>query len=478
MTVNDIKVKLNNIGGQFAGIYLIKDKATGEPYVGKAQHLTDRVIQHINNTKAKSGIDKKIAEKGINAFEYEILEVLPGANDNLLFFREQYWIEKLDAKNSGSNLTGGNHKHNKKWLSTLTDYLANHTVSTQMLKLIAKQDPAILGQAHYTLIHEYDDEIKNRLRFDDSEITQIQSIFTKRNNKGELKEDGKELASYITEELENMKLSNRTDLGEAISNPPYGYPSIAHLIVKDFNYNKFYNLEPGNDYFYKDKLYKYLDPSFKPIICRNGCFKDASQTTVIARLQKEKNNLTELDARILLHIDTNGDQALSTAISEYLRKAALVGTLRFVQKDDVIYNDDLFVFNPGAFDIHHGYFAVYDSKKKAYTSSTNFNLFGQDTTGHRNSPTSKVRGCKGFKKIMYSNSGLKLLHVLFDTSPEGWGFLNGFFADLDYTGMETVVDLFNAIGLSAESQNTLLQAISRITLTAEEEQLENIAKGL
>ena len=67
---------------------------------------------------------------------------------------------------------------------------------------------------------------------------------------------------------------------------------------------------------------------------------------------------------------------------------------------------------------------------------------------------------------------------MFEASPEGWGFLNGFFADLDYTGMETVVDLFNAIGLSAESQNTLLQAISRITLTAEEEQLENIAKGL
>lgn len=476
MTLNDIKVKLNNIGGQFAGIYLIKDKATGDPYVGKAQCITERIIQHINSTKTKSGIDKKIANKGIDAFEYEILELLPGANDNLLFFREQYWIEKLDAKNSGSNLTGGNYKHNKKWLSSLTNYLASHTVSTQMLKLIAKQDPAILGQVHYTLIHEYEDAIKNRLRFDDSEITQIQSIFTKRNDKGELKEDSKELALYIIEELENMKLSNKTDLGEVISNPPYGYPSIAHLIVKDFNYNKFYNLEPGNDYFKKDKLYQYLDPSFRPIVCRNGCFKDASQTTVIARLQKTKNNLSEIEARILLHIDTKGNTELLNAITEYLLKVNSKGTLSFTRRGNRKYNDNEFLFNSGGFDIHHGYFAV--ANKDIWTDATNFNIFKQDVDTASGLPSSKVKGCLGFKKMLYSETGLKFLEVLFTASPEGWGLNNGMFANIDYTGFTSIIDLFNALGLSSGSQNALMAAMSEITLTDKEKEICKIVEAL
>ena len=240
MTLNELKTSLNSQYGQLAGIYLIKDKATGEPYVGKAQCITDRIVQHINNAKAKSGIDKKIAEKGMNAFDYSILELLPGATDNLLFFREQVWIEKLNAKNNGNNLTGGNHKHNQKMLATITKYIAGHTVSSNMLKLIAKQDRDFLGYSHYTFIHEYEDDFKNRIRFDESKITQIQSIFTKYNSKGELKEDAVELNLYIKEELNNMKLSGKTDLGNVISNPPYGYPGIAKVIITDFNYNKFY----------------------------------------------------------------------------------------------------------------------------------------------------------------------------------------------------------------------------------------------
>lgn len=481
MTIDKLRIILNNKGGSLSGIYLIKEKATGKPYVGKAQKITDRIIQHINNKKATSGIDKELADKGIDAFEFDILDLLPNADNNLLLFKEQEWITKLNAKNNGINLTQGNVYHTKKWLDSINNYITSYTVSADIMKLITAQDKNFFGYDNYTLIHEYADEFKGRLRFDGSKINQIQSVFTKQNAKGELKEDSTALAEYINKELDDMKLSNKTDLGKLISNVPYGNigASIMKRIITDFNFKDCYNLEPGNDYFYGDtKLYKYIDPSFRPIICRNGCFKDASQTTVITKLQKEENNLSELDARILLHIDTKGDEALLEAITEYIRKAAYYGTLRFVQKTDVIYNDDLFVFNPGAFDIHHGYLAVYNSKKKAYTSSTNFNLFKQDTIGHKNSPTAAVKGCKGFKKIFYSNAGLQFLYVLFSSSPEGWGFLNGFFADIDYSNLTTVVDLFNALGLSASSQNTLLSAMSKVKLSSEEKRLEAIVRSL
>jgi len=479
MTIEELKVKLNSQGGSLSGIYLIREKLTGEPYVGKAKFITNRIIQHINNKKAKSGIDKKLAELGIDAFDFEILDLLPGADDNLLFFKEQEWIAKLDAKKNGSNLTQGNVNHTKKWLATIEKYMASHTVSADMMKLIAKYNPNFFSHSQYTLIHEYDEAFKNRLKFDGCKIRQIQSIFTTQNSRGELKEDDKELADYINKELDTMKLSNQTYLGESINNVPYGSigATIMSRIVKEFDFDDCYSLEPGNDYFTKEKLYKHIDPSFKPIICRNGCFKDASQTTVITKLQKAENSLSEIEARIMLHIDAQGNDKLETAIKEYLLKVKAAGTLAFRQRDDIRYTDDTFVFNPGAFDIHHGYFAVYDSKKKDYTSSTKYNLLKQDTTGHKNSPSSAVKGCKQFKKIIYSKLGLQILEVLFTASPEGWGFIDGMFADIDYSDCKTIIDVFNKLGLSAESQAALIAAASEVIINPDELKVCQLAEA-
>lgn len=482
MTLDELKVKLNNAHGQLSGIYLIKEKATGEPYVGKALVITDRIVEHINNKKAKSGIDKKLAELGIDAFDFEILDLLPGADNNLLFFKEQEWIAKLDAKNNGSNLTQGNVKHTKKWLASLNKYLVSHAVSTEMMKLINSKEPTFLGQPKYTLVHEYEDSFKNRLKFDGSQICQIQSIFVEEDKNGKLKENSKELAEYIKKELDDMRLSNRTDLGEVINNPPYGYPEIADTIRKDFKYKDFYNLEPGNDYFKKEKLYQYIDTSFRPIICRNGCFKDASQVTVIAKLQKEPNSLSEIEARILLHIDTRGNEDLYTAIKEYLLKVNNIGTLHFSlskltrRHTYVEYDPNLFMFNAGSFDIAHGNFAVVTKDKVNWSDATNYNVFGKAFTTGSDVPAATVRGCASFKKMIYSKLGFQTLEVLFDASPEGWG-LDGMFADLDYTGCNSIVEYFNRIGLSANSQAVLLAAASERTLTDKELEIVNIVEA-
>jgi hypothetical protein len=483
--IKKLENRLNSEGGCFSGIYLILERDTQQPYVGKAKEITKRILQHIRNTQAKSGIDRRIAELGPEAFEYKILEKLPTATDLLLLMKEEEWINRLNSKRVGHNLTRGNANQVKKWLASIAKYVESYTVSVDMVKLIAQQDPALFNRSRYTLIHEFDNAVKNRLDFEKSStnpifIQQIHGVFSKRDSKNKLVEDTEALADYINKELDYMKTNNQLDLGVVIANVPYGTvgAEIMSRIVKDFTFDCCYSLEPGNDYFTKANLYKHIDPTFKPIICRNGCFKDASQTTVITKLQKEPNNLSELEARIMLHIDTEGNTELSTAITEYLLKANAFGTLKFSQRSDIDYSTDIFVFNPGAFDIHHGYFAVYDSKKSQWTSSTNYNIFKIPTTGHKNSPSSKVRGCDSFKKLIYSKLGLQFLKVLFQASPEGWGFLNGFFVDIDYSTITNFIDFFNKIGLSATSQTAFLKAMSSTDLTAKEAELITIVEEM
>jgi len=57
--VNTLVNNLNAAGGQLAGIYLIYEVQADKPYVGKAREITKRILQHINNRKASSGIDKR-----------------------------------------------------------------------------------------------------------------------------------------------------------------------------------------------------------------------------------------------------------------------------------------------------------------------------------------------------------------------------------------------------------------------------------
>lgn len=75
-------------------------------YVGKSNNIERRFSEHQTKTYEQSRIpfDKYIKEKGKNAFTYEILEecLLEQLNE-----KEQYWINKLNAKSSGNKFDGG-----------------------------------------------------------------------------------------------------------------------------------------------------------------------------------------------------------------------------------------------------------------------------------------------------------------------------------------------------------------------------------
>lgn len=279
--------------------------------------------------------------------------------------------------------------------------------------------------------------------------------------------------------------NKNTDTGSIIANPPYGPigSKVTMSCLNNLSFDTYINLEPGNDYFLKEKLYKHIDTSFRPVILRNGCFKDASQTTVMCKLQKEENNLSEIEARILLHIDTNGNKELLDAITEYLLKVNTVGVLNFRRTNltrrntFIAYDPDLFLFNSGSFDVYHGYFAVATKDKTNWTSATAYNVFAKEFTPASATPASKVQGCKQFKKLIYSELGLSIIKVLFRASPEGWG-LTGMFADIDYSNCRTVVDYFNKIGLSNISQNIIFEAASKIKLTDKEKEICKIVETI
>ena len=259
-----------------------------------------------------------------------------------------------------------------------------------------------------------------------------------------------------------------------ISNPPYGKigAETTEIIRTKIDYDEFINLEPGNDYFTNDN-YKYIDLSIKPIVLGSNAFSDANQATTITKISKQQNNLTQTGARLLVSIQ-NKDEDVYKALSELWLNTEKT-YLKFTQsKKDLEYDEDTFVFNPGAFDIHHGYFAV--AQKNNWTSSTEYNIYHKDAIGHINLPKAKVRGCLQFKKLIYSELGLKMLKLWFTSSPEGWGFANGMFADIDYSDCLTWNDIFTKLNVSEDNQKVLIEAAEKFELNDKEKEICKIAK--
>ena len=270
------------------------------------------------------------------------------------------------------------------------------------------------------------------------------------------------------EELTYMKV----DL--LISNPPYGKigAETTEIIRTKIDYDEFINLEPGNDYFTNDN-YKYIDLSIKPIVLGSNAFSDANQATTITKISKQQNNLTQTGARLLVSIQ-NKDEDVYKALSELWLNTEKT-YLKFTQsKKDLEYDADTFVFNPGAFDIHHGYFAV--AQKNNWTSSTEYNIYHKDAIGHINLPKAKVKGCLQFKKLVYSELGLKMFKLWFTSSPEGWGFANGMFADIDYSDCLTWNDVFTKLNVSEDNQKVLIEAAEKFELNNKEKEICKIAK--
>jgi len=486
MTLNELYRELNAKDGQLSGVYKITRKSDGRPYVGQSVCITKRIEEHIKNIRATSddeskGIDAAIQKEGWENFTYEVLLALPDMTAEQLWRAECIYIDKYDAYNNGFNKTVGNHK-NKTFTGNYDGYRKKFIVTKDMMQYIEeilKGYGVTLENRNITLIHSFNEETLNYLKYRHNKVAIINKYCLSLDSSNQYTEDKKELADYIISEVKSMKY-NLDDI--VIANFPYGSigASCLKTVVDHMGPDTlFINLEPGNDYFWLNGFgYKHLDTSFNPEVLRNGCFKDAKQVSVISKIQKEENTLSEIEARILLHIDTRGKQDLYSAIKEYLLKVDTIGKVKFTfngNGKDLIFDGKEFMFNSGGFDIGHGYMAVTTKDRTSWSESTNFNIFGKDTKG--NIPHAKIKGRDQFIKLIYSELGLKLLKVLFDASPENWGY-TGMFADIDYTGISSIRDLFNKLSLSADCQTALLSAMSEIKLTDKEKDICKIVEAL
>lgn len=91
------------------GIYMIKNKKTGQIYIGQSNNIEKRYRQHCNhNAKGHSYVERAIEKYGNDSFDCIVIEELPNSID-ILNQREKYWINYYNTYNDNFhyNLTEG-----------------------------------------------------------------------------------------------------------------------------------------------------------------------------------------------------------------------------------------------------------------------------------------------------------------------------------------------------------------------------------
>ena len=86
-----------------SGIYKITEKSTGFVYIGQSVDIARRFREH-RSGKCHYGIDSAISEKGIENFNFEIIEY---CDPSLLNEKEKYWVEYYNSDKEGYNLKPG-----------------------------------------------------------------------------------------------------------------------------------------------------------------------------------------------------------------------------------------------------------------------------------------------------------------------------------------------------------------------------------
>lgn len=104
MVIIDLKKEVTKIS---KGIYKITNTKTGKVYVGSSSNIEKRFFEHKrdleNNRHHSYKMQKDFnIKKNIGDFIFEIVEELNGTKQEL-FRKEQYYIDKYDAYNSGYN---------------------------------------------------------------------------------------------------------------------------------------------------------------------------------------------------------------------------------------------------------------------------------------------------------------------------------------------------------------------------------------
>jgi len=88
-----------------SGIYVIRHKISGKSYVGLSLDINKRWKSHKSpKPTSKSAIHAAIRKYGVDAFQFEILEL---CSQHELESRECHWINHLETFRTGYNLTSG-----------------------------------------------------------------------------------------------------------------------------------------------------------------------------------------------------------------------------------------------------------------------------------------------------------------------------------------------------------------------------------
>jgi|HubBroStandDraft_1064217.scaffolds.fasta_scaffold460089_1 excisionase family DNA binding protein len=100
---------------EIPGVYAIFCKATGLAYIGSSVNVHARTFQHISALRRHRHEAKKLLHAwktyGENNFDIVILELCP---KEVLFEREQFYIDAWDSFNEGYNGDAGPQKQNGK----------------------------------------------------------------------------------------------------------------------------------------------------------------------------------------------------------------------------------------------------------------------------------------------------------------------------------------------------------------------------
>jgi group I intron endonuclease len=88
---------------QFAGVYRIRNRATGEVYIGCTIDVYQRIKAHVGKLNAGRHENFRLREAwatvGRSGFSFSILEIVSGAE--MLESREQYWLDRALAQGAG-----------------------------------------------------------------------------------------------------------------------------------------------------------------------------------------------------------------------------------------------------------------------------------------------------------------------------------------------------------------------------------------
>lgn len=210
-----------------SGIYMIKNKKTGQMYIGQSINIERRFDEHIRGINIETQyIDSAIRKHGKNSFNYDIIEKLPN-NKKILNERERYWIDYYNTfsdKKHYNLLIGGNGLGSGKFHPCFKGYYRVRTKGNNSI-----------NNKNYALVNSFGKEIKYSV---DKKF--LENLANKLNN-GEIKEKDLFLKKYKVVKHGFYKDTQRYAL---IS--PEG-EIIEHSIYKQKLINKMYKLNTKKD---------------------------------------------------------------------------------------------------------------------------------------------------------------------------------------------------------------------------------------